>query len=379
MTKVLAGCRVIDHGNFITGPFATMMLADLGAEVIKVEQPGKGDPFRAASGGLYSSQFQANNRNKKSIVIDVKLEADRDLLREMIKSADVYVHNFRPGVVERWGLGATEMMALNERLVYCAISGFGHDGPYADRPVYDTVAQSMSGYLSLFVNPENPKVVGPAIADTITGLYAANGILGALYERQTTGKGRLVELSMIAAMTYFSIGQYQNYFQRGKVPNGEDRAKSSQSFALACSDGLLVALHLSSPTKFWEGLMAATELTPLLTDPRFLTYLDRVKNFDDLNAELRRVFATRPRAEWIARLEAQDVPHAPILKVDEVLADPQVQHLGLQVASTHPTEGVVRSIRRAVVYDRDVAGIETLAPPTLDEHGAQLRLQFGRP
>ena len=373
MTKVLAGCRVIDHGTFITGPYAAMLLADLGAEVIKVERPGIGDPFRAFNGGLYSAQFRAFNGNKQSVVVNLEQEGDRDLLIRLIEDADVYIQNFRPGVAERLGVGPDEMRARNPRLVYCAISGFGRDGPYAQRPTYDTVAQAMSGYLSMFVSPEAPRVTGPAVADGITGLYAAYGILGALYERNNTGKGRLVEVSMIESMMHFSIEQYAHYFTSGVNPGPGDRSRLAQSYALACADDKLIALHLSSPEKFWEGLLAAIERPDLGRDARFATRMDRVRNQVALQDALRPVFRERPRLEWIARLEKADVPYAPIYSLEEVLDDPHVQHLGVERRVEHPTEGTVRTIRRPVVYDGDRDGIEIAAAPVLNEQGAAVR------
>jgi crotonobetainyl-CoA:carnitine CoA-transferase CaiB-like acyl-CoA transferase len=171
-----------------------MMLADLGADVIKVESP-EGDPYRSYQRGLYSPHFQAYNRNKRGIACDLKLPADRELFEQLVASADVYLQNFRPGTAERLGAGVKRLRSLNPRLVYCSISGFGADGPYAERPSYDSVAQALSGFLSVVVDQERPRFLGPALADAITGIYAAYGILGALLERASTGQGRLVEVS----------------------------------------------------------------------------------------------------------------------------------------------------------------------------------------
>ena len=257
----LAGYRVVDHGEFITAPYATMLLGDLGAEVIKVERPG-GDRFRNFERGLYGPQFQAFNRNKKSLVLDLERDDERAVLAALLRTADVYVHNFRPGVAERLGVGAEAARAINPRLVYCAISGFGPDGPYAQRPAYDTVGQALSGFLSMFVDPQAPRIVGPATADSVSGLYAANGILAALLERGRTGRGKSLHVPMVAAMAHFSIEQYHRYFSTREVPGPSDRGRVAQSFALRCADGALIAIHLSSPPKFWTGLLAAIELRP---------------------------------------------------------------------------------------------------------------------
>jgi crotonobetainyl-CoA:carnitine CoA-transferase CaiB-like acyl-CoA transferase len=211
MSKVLEGVRVIEQGTFITGPAASMILADMGADVIKVEQPGTGDPFRAFDGGLYSTHFQTYNRNKRSISLDQKLESDRAVFDDLIRGADVYIQNFRPGIAERLGAGEARLRELNPRLIYCAISGFGATGPASQRPAYDTVAQAASGFLGLLVNPADPRVAGPAIADAMTGYYAAFGILGALFERASSGRGRSVEVSMIEAMCHFNLDAFTHY------------------------------------------------------------------------------------------------------------------------------------------------------------------------
>jgi crotonobetainyl-CoA:carnitine CoA-transferase CaiB-like acyl-CoA transferase len=375
LTNVLAGCRVIDLGTFITGPYAAMLLADLGADVIKIERP-EGDPFRKFDNGFYSPQFQAFNRNKRSCVIDLNQPKDLELLHRMIDEADVYIQNFRPNVAERLGLGASQLQKRNPRLVYCSISGFGDDGPYAKRPAYDTVAQAMSGYLSMFVMPDNPYVIGPAVADGVTGLYAAYGVLGALYDRQATGVGRLVEVSMVEAMMHFSIEQYVRFFVTGQNPGPFDRSRLAQSYALACADDKLIAVHLSSLDKFWEALVQAIELPDLAKDPRFATRMDRVHNQEALQEALRPIFRQRNRIEWMTRLEKADVPHAPVYNLTEALADPQVRHLAVERAMSHPTEGTLHTIRRPVVYDRDREGIPLTPPPVLDEHGAELRRAF---
>ena len=378
MTKVLAGCRIIEHGIFITGPYTGMLLADLGAEVIKVERPDGGDPFRNFEGGLYGPQFQAYNRNKKSIALDLKSDKDRAVFRGLIASADVYIQNFRPGIAEELGAGAKALRKLNPRLIYCAISGFGPDGPYAKRPTYDTVAQAMSGWLSMFVQPGDPRVAGPAISDTVTGLYAAIGILGALHERQKTGRGRLVEVSMLEATMNFASEPIHTYFVNGSVAGPRDRARIAQSYVFACADGKLVVLHLSSLEKFWKGLLAVVERPELAVDPRFAARMDRIRNHEALNDILKPIFAARPRTQWLDLLEKADVPHSPILKIDEVIADPQVKHLGIERQMVHPTQGPVRTMQRPLVYDHDRRGIAVSPSPVLDEHGAAIRKALAR-
>ncbi len=196
MIAALAGIRVVEQGTFITGPCAGMMLADLGADVIKVESP-EGDPYRAYQGGQYSPHFQAYNRNKRSLALDMKRAEDCELFATLIGQADVYIQNFRPGTATRLGAGPERLLELNPQLVYCSISGFGADGPYAERPSYDSVAQALSGFLSVTVDYRRPQFLGPALADAITGLYASQGILAALVQRGRRGHGCHLEISML--------------------------------------------------------------------------------------------------------------------------------------------------------------------------------------
>lgn len=375
MIKVLQGFKVVEQGTFITGPAAGMLLADLGADVIKVEAPNGGDPFRAFKGGLYSPHFQTYNRNKRSITLDAKNVDDRKVFDQLIASADVYIQNFRPGVAEKLGAGAARLHAINPRLVYCAISGFGATGPQADSPAYDTVAQAAAGFLHLLVNPENPRVVGPAIADSLTGFYAAYGILGALLERSRTGIGRTVEVSMLEAMSHFNLDSFTHYLQADELMGPYSRPRVSQSYVLECGDGKWLALHMSSPEKFWQGLANAIDNPGLLQDPQFCTREQRIANQETLIKVLGDHFKRRPRAQWCERLKALDVPHSPMYDAAEVLADPQVQHLQLLTQAIHPEMGLFRTIRSPVSFDGERA-LDVTAPPTLGEHSAQIRAEL---
>lgn len=372
MIKVLQGVRVVEHGTFITGPAASMLLADLGADVIKVELPGSGDPFRAFKGGLYSPHFQTYNRNKRSVTLNTKVEADLQQFDALIADADIYIQNFRPGFAEQIGAGEARLRALNPKLIYCAISGFGPTGPSAARPSYDTVAQAASGFLGLLVNPANPRVVGPAIADSLTGFYAAYGILGALHERHSTGVGRRVEVSMFEAMTHFNLDAFTHLFSVGEVMGPYSRPSVSQSYVLACSDGKWIALHMSSPEKFWQGLATAMERPDIFDDARFATRQARIEHQEALMEVLGGIFKLRPRAEWCRRLEAEDVPHAPMYTTAEVPEDPQARHLQMFVETQHPTVGTFRTVRSPVSFDGERA-LEVTAPPTLGEHNDQLK------
>ena len=362
--KVLSGIKVLEQGTFITGPAAGMFLADLGAEVIKIEQPGAGDPFRAFRGGLYSPHFQTYNRNKRSVTLNPKLPEDAVVFEELVKEADVYIQNFRPGAADRLGAGEARLRGLNPRLVYCAISGFGQTGPAAGRPAYDTVAQAASGFLKLLVNPANPRVVGPAVADAMTGFYAAYGILGALVERGHTGVGRKVEVSMLEAMCHFNLDAFTHYFSEGEIMGPYSRPSVSQSYVLECGDGKWIALHMSSPEKFWQGLANAIERPTLFEDPRFSSREGRIQHQEDLISLLGGLFRQHDRATWCARLEAQDVPHAPMYDTQEAMADPQARHLTLEVSAPHPEGGTWRTVRSPVSFDGERA-LDVTAPPLL--------------
>jgi len=372
---VLSGVRVVEQGTFITGPACGMLLGDLGADVIKVEQPGTGDPFRAFRGGLYSPHYQTYNRNKRSITLDTKDAGDRAVLDELVADADVYIQNFRPGVADKLGVGAARLRALNPRLVYCSISGFGATGPAAARPAYDTVAQAASAFLKLLVNPENPRVVGPAIADALTGFYAAYGVLGALVERGRTGAGRTVEVSMLEAMAHFNLDAFTHFFQEGEVMGPYSRPRVSQSYVLECGDGKWIALHMSSPPKFWEGLAKAIEQPDLFDDPRFATREARIEHQEALIELLAKSFRERPRDEWCARLQALDVPNAPMYDTSEALADPQALHLQLETSAMHPTMGLFRTVRSPVSFDGERA-LAVRPPPVLGEHNDEIRSEL---
>jgi len=370
MRGVLSGIRVLELGTFITGPCAGMMLADLGADVIKVESP-EGDPYRSYQGGQYSPHFQAYNRNKRSIALDLKSTSGRATFDQLAGQADIFIQNFRPGTVDRLGAGVERLCSLNERLIYCSISGFGSSGPYVDRPSYDSVAQALSGFLSVVVDADRPRFLGPALADAITGLYAAYGSLGALVQRARTGKGFTVEVSMLEAMAHFAVEPFAAFFALGTNPTSSDRPRLAQAYILRTADNALIALHLSSLEKFWSGLVTACDAPVLGTDPRFSTRNARIANYEALGAELGQRFAKYPLSVWAQRLGRHDVPFAPVQSIDGVIEDPQVKHLGL-VVPVVAAHGGPLAVRPAVQFSgKRVESVR--AAPLLDEHGAAIR------
>lgn len=373
MSDTLSDIRIVEQGTFITGPCAGMMLADMGADVIKVESPD-GDPYRAYQSGQYSPHFQAYNRNKRSLVLNLKEAGDHELFDGLIREADVFIQNFRPGTADRLGMGYARLHSLNPRLVYCSISGFGSSGPYIDRPSYDSVAQALSGFLSVVVDYQRPQFLGPALADAITGLYAAHGVLGALVKRGRTGRGGLVEVSMLEAMAHFAVEPFAAYFALGQTPTSADRPRLAQAYILRTADQRLIAIHLSSLEKFWTGLVASLEAPELATDARFNTRLNRIAHYEALRVELDLRFARAPLAHWVERLQSHDVPYAPINRIDDVVKDPQVEHLGLIVPVEEPHSGK-HAVRPPLQFGGTRAR-SVRAAPLLNEHGDAIRAEL---
>ena len=377
MVRILKGVRVVELGTYITGPACGMHLADLGADVIKVERPGTGDPFRAFKGGLYSPHYQTYNRNKRSIALDTRQAEDLAVFHGLIESADIFIQNFRPGVAEKLGAGEEDLRAVNPRLIYCAISGLGATGPARDRPVYDSVAQAASGYLRLLTPPVAPRVIGPAIADAVTGQYAAMACIAALFERERGGTGRRIDISMLEAMCHFNLDSFTHYYSVGEVMGPLSRPTVSQSYTFECADGKWIAFHLSSPEKFWEGLLAATGQERLNEDPRFSERLSRIEHQEELIALFTPVFAGRTRDAWCDLLRENEVPHAPAYDSSEALEDPQAQHLGIKVSAPSVELGTFTTVRAPYNFDgQPETGV--LAPPQLDEHGDEIRAEIAR-
>jgi crotonobetainyl-CoA:carnitine CoA-transferase CaiB-like acyl-CoA transferase len=376
VTEVLKGVRVVELGTMITAPLAGMMLADLGAEVIKIEHPEGGDPFRSFRGGLYSPHFVAYNRGKRSIKLDLRSDAGREVLRKLLARTDILIENYRDGVMERLGLSSAMLTATNTRLIHCSITGFGASGPYSGRPAYDSVGLALSGIASLLLDPENPEASGPTIPDNATGMYACYGILGALYERERTGRGRRIEVNMLEAAISFIPDPFANHTQLGIHNDRLTRVASSHSFVFRCADGKLLAIHLSSQSKFWDGMLVAIGRTELADDNRFKTREVRIRNFVELTQVLADTFVTKPRAEWMALLESNDVPSAPVHNIPDVIDDPQVEHLDTFRTLRHPTEGEIVSIRRPVRIDGGRDGSD-LPAPTLGQHTGEVLLELG--
>jgi crotonobetainyl-CoA:carnitine CoA-transferase CaiB-like acyl-CoA transferase len=374
---LLDGVRIVEVANVITGPFAGMLLADLGADVLKVEAPS-GDPFRRwqAESDDVRPAFAAYNRGKRSIGVNLKDEAGQALFRQLVASADVVIENSRPGVMDKLGLGWETLREVNPRLVYCYVSGMGTTGPDRDRPTYDAVAQAVSGLWSQFSDLADPQPVGPPMADQITGLYAAMSILAALRQRDATGQGTRVEVSMLASCLGFQTAGVADFTIEGKVATTSSRARSSQSYAFVGSDGLPFAVHLSSPQKFWRGLCRVVGMPELADDPRYAVKSARIAHYAELRQLLGEVFATQPRDVWLVALADNDVPAAPILRIDEAVEHPQVRAIDVVDRDGPPRlRGLVRS--PVVVGGRHCAADRP--PPLLGEDTASVLEELGVP
>ena len=376
MNDALQGIRVIEMSSYVTGPFAGAMLSDLGADVIKVEEPGKGDPFRGWGDRLYSATFCSLNRNKRSITLDIRQDECRDILLRFLAAADVFIENFRPGTLAKRGLGYETVRELNPKIVYCSISGFGHTGPYRDRPGYDTVGQAMSGLLSLLTDPGDPKGMGLSFSDHLTGFYACYGILGALVNRLITGQGQKVETSLLRASLSFLAESASRYFETGEVPRRAHRTHTAGVFAFEDQDGLPFVIHLSSPEKFWRGFLDVLGKPEWVEDPRFQDRKGRTANHDALSSLSQEIFRRGRRSDWLRRLEERDVPCAPLNTLEEVFQDPQVREYGFPIEVEHPKMGKMRMLGSAIELSRTPPKIKS-APPILGEHTEEILREFG--
>lgn len=335
----LSGVKVLDLTRIISGPFCTVILADFGAEVIKIESHG-GDPTRVT--GIYNKghenpYFVNFNRNKKAMVLNLKTEEGKEIIRKLACWADVLVENFRPGVMDRLGLGYSELAKLNPGLIYAAITGFGKDGPYRDRPAFDFIAQAISGFMSLN-GDENmePLRAGIPISDTICGLYVAFGILAALRERDRTGKGQEVQGAMVDGLVSMFSFASAAYFATGDQPprNGNDHMVVSPYGLFQASDGPLAIAP--STIKTWDSLCRVLGLEELLDDPRFETNDLRRENRPELNRIIGERIGSNTRDYWMEKLNRAGVPTGPVNSLDQAFNDPQIRHQEMVIESVQP-------------------------------------------
>ncbi len=371
----LHGVRVLDLSRVLAGPYCTMFLGDLGAEVVKVEEPGRGDDTRSWGPpfqGGESAYFLCVNRNKRSVTLDLRTPDGIELLSRLALEADVLMENFRPGTLAGWGLSEAEIRRRNPRLIYASLSAFGSSGPLKERPGYDVAIQAWGGLMSI-TGPAGgePTKVGVAIVDIVAGLMLGTSIASALYAREKTGQGQRIETSLMEAEVASLINAGSNYLVTGEVPgrwgNAHPNIVPYQSFATA--DGHLVVAVANEA--IWARFCDGVGRRELAADPRFDTNARRVENRDELLGILGEMFCARPRHEWIDLLNRAGVPCSPVQDIREVFESPQVLETGMLREIDHPTAGKVRMAGLPVKFSGTPASVR-LAPPLLGEHNEQV-------
>ena len=372
MPGALEGMKILDITNYIAGPFATMLLADLGAEVYKIETPGSGDPFRTwdKEPKNYSPSFCGMNRNKKSITLDIKQPEGREIFLRLAKDADVIVENLRPGVVDRLGIGYDDIKRINPGIIYCSISAFGQQGPYRKKPGYDTLGQALSGLLSVLTDLDKPEGPGASFSDHLGGIYGCYGVLAAIAARARTGKGQKVETSLLEATISFIGFSMTQYLFSGEIPKKSSRVKTAGVYALVAGDGRPFVIHLSHPPKFWIGVTEVIGRPDLQSDPRTKDRHARIKNYDTIQQILSQAVQSAPREHWLDALEKKDVPCAPINNFAEVFEDPQVKYLDRLVQVVDPEFGTFQLVCNGVNLSETPVEIR-LRPPKLGEHNEE--------
>jgi crotonobetainyl-CoA:carnitine CoA-transferase CaiB-like acyl-CoA transferase len=370
----LEGIRVVDLTRVVAGPFCTMMLGDMGAEVLKIEEPEHGDdtrgwgPYINGQGSFYLGL----NRSKKSLALDLKTPEGSSALRELIATADVLIENFRPGSLTQLGFGYAAVSALNPRLVYCSITGYGQSGPHAQLPGYDAVIQGEAGIMDMTGAPDGePTRVGVAITDYLAGLYASQGILLALYERKTSGLGQHVDIALFDAMLSVMRLPLSVLLATGETPTrvGNDHLSIAPYEPLRAKDGLII-VAVANP-RLWVRFCEAIGRPDLRDDPRFKTNADRVRHRDELKAEIERVFADRTVEEITRALEPHQVPCGRVRSTREAIEHPQVAARDTLVTQTHPQIGVVQTLGPVAKLSRTPSE-PRCPPPVLGEHNHEV-------
>ncbi len=376
-SKALHGLRVLDLTRVRAGPHCCRVLADFGADVIKVDAPEGMDANAGVSGSRHGYDMLNLHRNKRSITLNLKHPEGRALLLEMVRQADVVVENFRPGVKTRLGIDYDALNAENPRIILASISGFGQDGPYENKAGFDQIAQGMGGLMGVTGFPgEAPTRAGTAVADLSAGLYAATGILVALAERAQSGKGQWVQTSLLQAQIALMDFQAARYLMDGAVPGqaGNDHPTVTPMGVVATKDGH-INLGVGGDGQ-WRALCDALGHSDWGADPAYSTMDDRTTRRDEIWDMLRPIFAEKSSAEWIKILDAYGVPAGPIYRMNEVFDDPQVDHLGMAQPVTHPVRGEVRLVAQPVDLSRTPAAIVT-ASPDAGEHTENVLSEYG--
>ncbi|MGC8720404.1 MAG: CaiB/BaiF CoA transferase family protein [Thermodesulforhabdaceae bacterium] len=379
--KPLEGIRVLDLSRVLAGPYCTMMLGDLGADVIKVEKPGEGDETREwappdAAGE--SAYYLCVNRNKRGITVDMKSEEGREIIRKLAARSDVLIENFKVGTLARMGLGYEDIKKINPGIIYCSITGFGQYGPYKDRPGYDFIIQGMGGIMSITGDPDGPPMkVGVAIVDITAGLFACSSILAALYYREKTGLGQYIDISLLDSVVAWLANVGSNYLISGELPKryGNAHPNIVPYEPFQAKDGVWIALGVGNDRQ-WRDFCKMAGLEHLADDPRFATNPQRVIHRKELIPIIAEKIRERTSEEWLAELEKLKIPCGPINTLDKVFADPQVQARGMVVEVPHPKAGSVKLVASPMKFSLTPCTVER-HPPLLGEHTEEVLQELG--
>src|SRR6266571_1911676 len=379
LMSALEGIRVLELTQIMAGPFCSMLLADLGAEVIKIENPRGGDDSRRMAPPYYngeSAAFVAVNRNKFGIALDIRTPQGSELLWRLIETADALVENFRPGTMERLGFGYEQVHVKQPRLIYCSISGFGHTGLYAGRGGFDLVAQAMSGMLSITGSPQEPAKVGVPISDLNAGLFASHAILAALLARMRTGEGQYIDTSLFEAAMAYTIWESNEYWATGTPPQRLGTAlRLAAPYQVFTTTNGWIAIGAANQRN-WERLVQALDRSDLLHNPLFATNSDRMAHLRALVETLTETLKTRSTEEWLPLLEQSAVPCGPVLALDQVYQHPQVEARNMDIEIEHPIAGRVHAIGFPVKYSATPPQIYRPAP-ILGQHTFQVLESLG--
>ena len=374
-SMTLEGIKVLDLSRVLAGPYCTMLLADLGAEVVKVEMPGGGDDARAFGPfmGTESAYFMSINRNKQSITLNLKLPESQEIFRQIVTQYDILVENFRPGTMDTLGLGYEQLRQINPRLIYAAISGFGHSGPYMHKPAYDIVVQGMGGIMSITGSPDGPPTrVGASIGDINAALFATIGILAALSHRHVTGQGQMVDVAMLDAQVAILENAITRYEVSGVVPRRiGNRHPSIAPFTSiqAADEPLVIAIGNDS---LWAQFCRLVGRHELIVDARFNTNAGRCQNWAALEPVLQEIFALHTAVEWLALLDGAGIPSGPINTIDKVLLDPQVAAREMIEEVDHPVAGKLKMAACPIKLSGTPVGKVRLPSPLLGQHTAEI-------
>jgi len=373
--------RVLDVSQIMAGPFCSMLLGDMGADVIKVEPPGSGDQTRRAMGfklkGFDSLGFINMNRNKRSIVLNLKTEAGREVFYKLVRTADVLVENYRPGAASRLGIDYATLKAINPRLIYASISGFGQTGPWSQRPGFDLIAQAMGGVMSITGDPDGPPAKsGVPVADIGCALFAVYAILSAYISRLETGEGQYIDASLFEAAIAFAVWDISEFWGTGKVPEklGTANRMSAPYPAVQAGDGYFVMGANSD--KLWRSLCELIDRPDLLKDSRFASIADRLANRVALIEELEKTFVSRPAEDWVAQMLAAGIPAGPIYNYAQALDNDHAHHRNVVMEIDHPVEGKVRSIGFPVKLSGTPQQVR-MPPPLLGAHTEEILTELG--